>query len=346
MTASDSPRVPADQPPRVSVIIATYNRGPLLGHLLDDLAKQDFPSFEVIVVDDGSKVPAAPLLEGRKDAYTLKAVRQENAGAAAARHRGIQQARGEIIVILDDDMRVEPGFLGAHVRDHERGYTLVLGNIVFDVGRDGGKARVYDKFLRQQHHRIVDAYRDGKRIPRGADVCTGNVSFRRAEYDAVGGFDLTLPRCEDRDLGVRLERAGAKLTFCPDARSAHYSDVEADLWFDRVFLYGLHDPRIARKHADLEYIDPWAFIFRINPVTRPFVALTVAAPSAGRAIARTAYKVAERIDRLGAERAAIAGVTFSYGLHYFAGVRTQAGSIKGSLADIRAYLKKRRAAHS
>lgn len=331
-------------PPRVSVIVATYNRGALLAQLLDDLAAQDHSDFEVIVVDDGSKEPVEPLLGTRHDPYPLTILRQKNGGAAAARHHGISRSRGAIIVILDDDMRVEPGFVGAHVREHDRGYSLVLGNIDFSVARDGGKPRVYDKFLMQQHDRILDAYREGRRVPHGADVCTGNVSFRRAEYDAVGGFDLDLPRCEDRDLGVRLERAGAKLVFAHEARSSHCSDVEADLWFERVFLYGRHDPRIARKHADLEYIDPWAFVFRINPVTRPFVALTVAAPKVGRAIARTAYRVAETIDDLGAERAAIAGVTFSYGLHYFAGVRTEAGSLRGSVADLRAYLKKRRAA--
>lgn len=335
----------SDKPsPRVSVIVATYNRGPSLTLLLDDLAKQDRSDFELIVIDDGSKEPVAPLLEGRKDPYQLTLIRQQNGGAAAARHHGISRSRGEIIVILDDDMRVDPSFLGAHVREHDRGYSLVLGNIDFSVARDGGKTRVYDKFLMQQHHRIVGAYRDGRRVPHGADVCTGNVSFRRAEYDAVGGFDLTLPRCEDRDLGVRLERAGAKLTFAAEACSSHCSDVEADLWFERVFVYGRHDPRIARKHADLEYIDPWAFIFRINPITRPFVALTVAAPGVGRAIARTAYRVAETIDELGAEKAAIAGVTFSYGLHYFAGVRADAGSLRGSVSNLRAYLKKRRAA--
>src|SRR5207244_4353926 len=133
-------------------------------------------------------------------------------------------------------------------------------------------------------------------------------------------------------------------TFEPDALSSHVSDVEADLWFHRVYLYGQHDPKIARKHADLEYIDPWAFVFRINPVTRPFVALTVALPEVGRGIARVAYRVAEAVHKMGAERAAIAGVTFSYGLHYFAGVRAEAGSLRAALGDLRAYLEKRRAA--
>jgi GT2 family glycosyltransferase len=332
--------------PRVSVVVATYNRGPSLVELLDDLAAQDMSDFEVVVVDDGSKTPAAPLLEGRKDPYLLTAIRQPNGGAAAARHHGIQLARGEIIVILDDDMRVDPGFLGAHVREHDRGNTLVLGNIDFGAAKDGGRTRVHDKFLVRQHQRIISAYREDRRVPHGPDVCTGNVSFRRAEYEGIGGFDLSLPRCEDRDLGVRLEQAGAKLTFAPDARSSHRSDVEADLFFERVFLYGRHDPRIARKHADLESVDPWAFVFRVHPVTRPFLALTVAAPEVGRAIARAAYRVAELSDWLGAERAAIAGVTFAYGLHYFAGVRADAGSLRASASGLRAYLQKRRAAHA
>src|SRR5450631_34137 len=74
---------------KVSVIMATYNRGPLLVRLLKQIALQTYPmgDLEVVIVDDGSKVPVAPVLEPlKKDLpYPLTVITQANAGAAAAR---------------------------------------------------------------------------------------------------------------------------------------------------------------------------------------------------------------------------------------------------------------------
>ncbi len=97
-------------PNRVSVVISTFNRLALLEELLDALGRQTLGArhFEVVVVDDGSREPVAPALKTRTDRFALKVLTQANAGAAAARHAGIMQARGEVVVITDDDMLVPP----------------------------------------------------------------------------------------------------------------------------------------------------------------------------------------------------------------------------------------------
>jgi glycosyltransferase involved in cell wall biosynthesis len=327
-------------PPRVSVVVATWNRLQLLGELLDALNQQTLPAdqFEVVVVDDGSKVPVAGPLAQRTDRYTLRVFTQANAGAAAARHRGVLEAKGSIVVITDDDMLVPPEFLAKHVEAHDAGYTLVLGHIDNEPGLD--HKPLFERFHAEQLARFVARYSREPTAVRGVMVCTGNVSFRRDDYLQVGGFDRSLDRSEDRELGVRLQKAGARLFFAKDARTINRSDhVDLDVWMTRNFRYGIYDSRIHEKHPEVVDADPWHFFYLVNPVSRALLLLSASAPTVGKALSRAAYGVAEKLDErrtlhpaLG--RIAIAGATLSYGLEYFRGVREEAGSLPRAWLDL------------
>src|SRR6185436_17263229 len=89
------------RPPALSVVVATHNRLPLLVRLLEQLGRQTLPpeEFEVVVVDDGSQTPAAPALQEMPLPYECRVLRQVQAGPAAARHRGILEARGALLVV-------------------------------------------------------------------------------------------------------------------------------------------------------------------------------------------------------------------------------------------------------
>lgn len=329
---------------RVSVVIATYNRLDLLKELLRGLAAQTFPAadFEVIVVDDGSKEPVRGALHPEDFPFELTLIEQANAGPAAARHNGILRAQGEIVVITDDDMLVVPEFLAEHVAAHERGGTVVLGHIADDEAL-GAHKPLFELFQARSLSGFMQALRDGRVPLRGVNVCTGNVSFRRADYLAVGGFDQSLPHSEDREIGVRLEKAGARLVFADRAKTTHRSDRnDLEGWFRRSFLYGVCDTKIARKHPDVAVADPWRYLFDVNPVSRPLLVTAAFAPTVGRALSRAAMGAAMKAESLGAERAAIAGATLSFGLDYFRGVREEAGSLSQAASDLLAYLKKRR----
>lgn len=325
--------------PRLSVVIATWNRLQLLGELLDALGQQTLPAddFEVVVVDDGSKVPVAPELAKRKDRFALRVFTQANAGAAAARHAGVLEAKAPIIVITDDDMLVPPEFLSEHLKAHDAGYTLVLGHIDNEPGLDDKP--LFERFHAEQLARFVARYSREPTAVRGVMVCTGNVSFRRDDYLKVGGFDRSLDRSEDRELGVRLQKAGARLYFAKDARTINRSDhVDLNLWMTRNFRYGIYDSRIHQKHPDRLDADPWHFLFLVNPASRALLLLSASAPTVGKVLSRAAYSVAEKLDErrqlhplLG--KVAIAGATLSYGLEYFRGVREEAGSLPKTWLD-------------
>ena len=100
--------------PVVSVVVPCWNGGRFLDGLLDSLAAQTFRDFETIVVDDGSTeadtLGKLAALDG-----SIRVIRQENRGLPAARNAGFEAAAGELVLPLDCDDRIEPGFLAETV---------------------------------------------------------------------------------------------------------------------------------------------------------------------------------------------------------------------------------------
>jgi glycosyltransferase involved in cell wall biosynthesis len=103
----------AMHPPRVSIVIPTYNRAWTLAEAIDSVLGQTFASFEIIVVDDGSTDGTARLLQRYGSA--VRVLRQINQGVSAARNAGIRSARGELIALLDSDDLWRPEKLARQV---------------------------------------------------------------------------------------------------------------------------------------------------------------------------------------------------------------------------------------
>lgn len=329
----------------VSVVVATYNRGPLLRRLLDDLEKQSLASkrFDVTIIDDGSKEPAAAVLEGVKTRFALRVERQANAGPGAARDHGVRLSKNELIVFIDDDMELPTDFLEAHLDAVAGGLTVVQGLIA--PAPELARMPIFERFHADQLERFIVDVEKGDVHVRGVDLCTGNLAMLRRAYDGVGGFDKTLGRSEDRELGVRLEVAGEKLGFSARAKTTHRSDhASLEVWRKRAFNYGIYDHRISKKHEQVETADPWRFWFLVNPVSRPLLLTAAAVPFAGKRLADASIYAAMALDRLGVERLAIAGTTLCYGLEYFRGVREDSGSLSECARDLVRYLGKRRKA--
>lgn len=346
--------------PALSVVIATYNRGAALRDLLEDLGRQRAPDgtsvhnsllgptegvvgFEVIVVDDGSTIPAAEALDAGPGAYAFRSslIRQANAGPGAARDKGIAAAAGDVILIVDDDMRIGEDFLWQHMQRHRSGCDVVLGYIASPANVGG--LPVYERFHADQLERFAEGAAQGRIKIRGVHLCTGNVSFRRQAYLDVGGFDKSLGHSEDRELGIRLEKHGCTLCFAHAARSEHESDRHSRQgWLDRSLNYGVFDSRICARHPLLENADPWRFWFRINPLTRPIALAVVMVPRLGHPLATVSLRLAEALDDVGLSRPAMIATTFSYGMQYFRGLRQEAGGLRRAVGGLRRYWGKRK----
>jgi serine acetyltransferase/GT2 family glycosyltransferase len=322
----------------VSVVIATYNRPDLVRRLLEQLDDQtiDPSHYEVIAVDDGSREDMREKLAGLRTRYSLRVERQANSGAAVARQHGVELAGGRIIVVLDDDMQVKATFLQSHLAKHDDENTVVLGRLCPDAKL--AEMPLFERFYARVLAEKAEAFESGKEKVRGHDVYTGNLSFPRKLFLEAGGFDASFRALEDEELGIRLEKAGATFAFANDAESIHGSDwTSMKAWMARAYRDGVYQAKVSRKHPDHPESSPWRHLPNLNPVSLPFMALSLAMPAATSVIANAAMRTAAAFDKVGLEPVAIAGTTFVYGLQYYRGVREETGGVMDVAREYREF---------
>lgn len=187
---------------RVSVVIPHFNQNATLPHALSSLAAELQPNDEVIVVDDASaQVPNLGALGLAGPTFRLVSM-ATNAGAAAARNRGVALANNEIICFLDGDDQCLPGRISAQlaVLDTLPGAVAVVGD--FLIERAGLIAPAVSA-----HIASPEAVRT--QILSGYMFAAGStLAVRRAAFLAIGGYDENLRMYEDWDLLLRLMRDG------------------------------------------------------------------------------------------------------------------------------------------
>jgi GT2 family glycosyltransferase len=224
------------EPLSISVIIPTYRRRESVRRALAALDAQTLPPerFEVLVAIDGSEDGTRELVEQCAAPYRLRGLWQPNRGRAAACNMGLAAARGELIVIMDDDMEPAPGFLAAHSAAHASGARLaVLGAVpvAFD------QARPVTGLIAAKNSPLQARLAQRGRTIHFREFYIGNSSIRAAEIAAVGGFDdaFQIYGNEDSELALRLLRAGVRIAFCAEALAyQHYTKDFAGLARDNI----------------------------------------------------------------------------------------------------------------
>jgi serine acetyltransferase/GT2 family glycosyltransferase len=334
----------AKPPLRASIVIPSYNRGPALGELLEQFVGQTVgkDAFEVIVVDDGSKVDPRPALPSFDGKLTLHVERQTNGGAARARQRGAELAHGELLIFLDDDMRIERTFVERHLAAHEgRPRAAVLGRLraLPSIAKMPLFERYYARMLDRMATQADDLATRETGLP-GPKLYTGNMSIPKALFFEAGGFDGNFRLLEDVELGIRLERVGGRIFFSSEADAVHGSDhVSTERWLDRSLRDGVYATKVAHKHPDYAAASPFWHVSRINRLSRPVLAVSAVAPPVGAALAQVGMGVAQAADRLGLTRAAVAGTTLVYGIQFYRGVREETGGFGDLMREYRAFQK-------
>jgi glycosyltransferase involved in cell wall biosynthesis len=180
----------------VSVVTPTFNRKHMLRRALDSIYAQTVPEVEAIVVDDGSSDGTEEMIaEYPRPVVYMK---QENAGPAAARNRGLTRARGAFIAFLDSDDAFYPRHLEASLAALERSpqASLVYGASEV-VDPDGRVVKI-------QRPRPEDRGRVLPRLLFFNFVMPSTVVMRRECYEAVGGMNEKLRYAEDWLYWLRL----------------------------------------------------------------------------------------------------------------------------------------------
>jgi GT2 family glycosyltransferase len=202
-----------------SVVIPTHQRRAALSRALTSLGRQTAPadSYEVIVSIDGSTDGTREMLAALAQPYTLRVADGPRRGRAAARNAALALARGEIVILLDDDMEVVPEFIELHRRHHPPGSRLcVLGAV--PVQLRAGSPRAARHVAANFSAHLANLAQPGHVFgPR--DFYSGNASIRAEVVHEVGGFDesFAVYGNEDVELSLRLRRAGVDVVYDGEA---------------------------------------------------------------------------------------------------------------------------------
>ena len=213
--------------PRVSVIIPNWNGWELLRPCLESLRQQTYRNFEVIVVDNASSDNSAAEVRAHFPEMRVLAL-GHNGGYSAGCNAGIYAARGDILVMLNNDTEADPGWIQALVEALDR---------CPEAGSAASRMMIYRD--RSIIHSAGDLYRrDGSADSRGVwqpygppydeeryvfGGCGGAVAYRRAMIEAIGAFEERFfMYCEDVDLNWRAQLAGWPCIYVPSAVIYHH----------------------------------------------------------------------------------------------------------------------------
>ena len=244
--------------PRLSIVVATYQRDQLLSACLASLRRARAEGdFEVVVVDDGGGLGRS-MPAGIDDPLVRWVFLSRNQGQPAAQAEGIRRAQGDLLGFLDDDAIVEPGWISAILRCFERWPEVgaVVGRIVaFDRAHILSRMRqqIYDRrhrtYLDPTHAAALKtryALEVPDEVPLSDHVSGGNFAVRRSVLEAVGGLACEVRLGCDDLLSERILRAGHPIAYEPAMRIRHRHNHRFKVLFRSNFVEGRDRVRIAR----------------------------------------------------------------------------------------------------
>lgn len=263
----DSPGSPHSTAPFASVVVRSFRRSQTLWELLGRLLSQNYPSFEIVVVEQSEDNELQRRLASLRD-DRLKVLVRPPLGAPAARNEGVRHAHGEIIVFIDDDdLPLGDDWLTRHVANYSNSLCMgVVGRLVRDPARISRPH--FPRLVRSIafHHTFLKdpvTYAWGSLRKEGLDFLIGsNASVRRSLVERIGGWDEGIPVGEEQSFAFKFARnrkPGERFIYDPEPLVWRRVDIGGGL--DRRSGPDWHlrelDARIAYYHDVVGYYFRW-----------------------------------------------------------------------------------------
>lgn len=245
---------------KYSLIVPVYDRREEIDELLESLAAQEYDSFEVVVVEDGSSVRSDDIIAKYQDDLNIQYFYKENSGPGASRNFGMTKAKGDWFVIFDSDCLIPPHYLNS--------VDKFLAQR--DVDTYGGPDKAHHSFTNTQ--KAIDwamtSYVTTGGI-RGSDKSLDdyqprsfNMGIKREVFQKVGGYGKIWPG-EDPDLSFRIKKAGFSVGFIKDAYVYHKRRIDLKKFGQQVYKFGVVRNILSKWHpgtGKLVYAFPSLFL--------------------------------------------------------------------------------------
>jgi glycosyltransferase involved in cell wall biosynthesis len=226
---------------KLSVEISTFNRKDVLRMVLERLARQTYPhsQFEVVISDDGSTDGTDAVVEQMRSSmpYVIRFFAHQHCGCGGTHNIGIQQAKGDIVLMLADDVLPSSRLIEEHMKTHEQepeDCAVVMGRLaqspllpqtVFQNSWNSILTRHFANSTTEQYDYT--------------NFWVSNISFKK-KFMLNGGMfrDWPAGSHEDLELGYRLQQKGMKLIFNPNALGYHHDTETVESMSARAHLLG------------------------------------------------------------------------------------------------------------
>ncbi|MFI3286907.1 MAG: glycosyltransferase [Rikenellaceae bacterium] len=244
---------------RFSIIIPLYNRPEEIKELLESLLLQDFlqqkgavEQCEIVVVEDGSDISSAEIVENFSDRLPVKYFVKENGGPASARNYAAERSGGQWLIFLDSDTVLPSGWLSSIAE----GVRLSEMGEIAKFDAFGGPDRASADFTPVQkaiNYSMTSVFttggiRGGKKSMEKFHPRSFNMGISREVFEKLGGFDGSMRFGEDVDLSIRIFESGANCVLLPDAWVYHKRRVDFRKFYRQVRASGGARITLSRKH--------------------------------------------------------------------------------------------------
>lgn len=218
-----------------SIIVPLYNRPQEIDELLFTLVQQDYQNFEVLIIEDGSKLDARSIVESYADRLTVRYFYKKNEGQGFARNYGFEQAKGDYFIIFDSDCIIP------------KDYLTIVKNYLNERWLDafGGPDAAHHSFTPIQKAisysmtspLTTGGIRGNKKHIGVFHPRSFNMGISRKVWQQVGGFKLTRLG-EDIEYSIRIQKAGLKIGLIPDAFVFHKRRTSFIQFYKQLHFFG------------------------------------------------------------------------------------------------------------
>lgn len=254
-----------------SLIIPVYNRPQELDELLQSLTLQTQKNFEVIVVEDGSSVPAGEVVSGYKDRLTIHYYTKTNSGPGQSRNYGAERSSGDYFIVLDSDCIIPPSY----IKEVEKALACNPCEAF------GGPDKAHDSFTDVQkaiNYSMTSFFttggiRGGKKKLDKFYPRSFNMGVKASTYRALKGFS-PMRFGEDIDFSIRLYESGARVSLFPEAWVFHKRRVDFRKFFKQVYNFGIARINLEKRHpGSMKIVHLLPAVFTLGVILLLFLSL-------------------------------------------------------------------------
>ena len=238
---------------KYSIIVPVYNRPDEVDELLESLGSQTFKDFEVVVVEDGSKIACKDVCDKYAGILDLHYYYKDNSGPGQSRNYGVERAGGEYVVIVDSDAVLPPGFMKAIDDELRRQPTDAWGGP--DAAHDSFTVIQKAISYAMTSFFTTGGIRGGKKQMEKFHPRSFNLGVRRQVYLDLGGFSterfskMSLYG-EDIDFSIRIFRGGYSCRLFPEAWLWHKRRTDFRRFWRQVYNSGYARINLWRKYPE------------------------------------------------------------------------------------------------